>query len=35
MNYVHEKTTTEASKDGTLLYNSEELNYKTRKDLQI
>ena len=34
-NYVHEKTTTEASKDGTLLYISEELNYKTRKDLQI
>ena len=34
-NYVHEQTPTEASKGGTLLYISEELNYKTCKDLQI
>ena len=34
-NYVHQQTPTEGSKGGTLLYISEELNYKTRKDLQI
>ena len=34
-NYVHEQTPTEASKGGTLLYISEELNYKTHNYLQI
>ena len=34
-NYIHEQTPTEASKGVTLLYISEELNYKTRKDLQM
>ena len=34
-NYVHEQTPTGASKGGTLLYISEELNYQTRKDLQM
>ena len=34
-NYIHEQTPTEASKGGTLLYISEELNYKTCKDLQM
>ena len=33
-NYVHEETPTEASKGGALLCISQELNYKTRKDLQ-
>ena len=34
-NYVHEQTLTEASKGGTLLSISEELNYKIRKDLKM
>ena len=34
-NDVHEQTPTEVSKGGTLLYIFEELNYKTRKDLQV
>ena len=34
-NYVYEQTPTEASKGGILFYISEELNYKTRKNLQM
>ena len=34
-NNIHEQTPTEASKGGTLLHISEELNYKTCKDLHV
>ena len=34
-NNIHEQTPTEVSKGGTLLHISEELNYKTCKDLHV